>query len=61
MLRGILLVVLIVLLIRSYDDLKRSVQARVGSDALSSAITLISILVLIALGNYILEKVLIVH
>ena len=58
MLRGILLIVLLVVLIKSYGTIKQKVMENVKNDTLATVISVVVILVLLSLTNYILEKVL---
>lgn len=58
MLRGILLIVLLIILVKSYDGIKQKVMENVKNDTLSTVISVVAILVLLSLANYVLEKVL---
>lgn len=58
MLRGIILIVLLIVLIKSYGTIKQKVMENVKNDILATVISVVVILVLLSLSNYVLEKVL---
>ena len=58
MLRGIILIVVLVVLIKSYNTIKQKVMENVNNDTLATVISVVVILVLLSLSNYVLEKVL---
>ena len=58
MLRGIILIVVLVVLIKSYNTIKQKVMENVNNDTLATVISVVIILVLLSLTNYVLEKIL---